>query len=59
MKENTKELVEFKEWIKTMDRDELERLLCDALWKGTLDETEIYRYFLVRMSTPEPTNAEG
>lgn len=51
MDERTKKLVRFQEWVeRQVDSDastqfELVCDLCDALWKGSLDDTQLYRRF--------------
>lgn len=43
--QKTKDLASFVDWIKTVSRSELERYLADALWKGSLDDSELKRCF--------------
>ena len=45
--EKTVDLERFQKWLPTVPRNDLERLLVDALWKGHLDDTEIRRFFLI------------
>ena len=37
----------FKEWLPTVAIHELRNWLMDAFYKGQLDQTELYRFFLL------------
>ena len=44
---NTIELNPFGEWLQTISPRRLHMLLQDALWKNQIQETELYRMFLL------------
>jgi len=41
------ELRDFIVWLETVDAEELKRWLADGCWKGQLQETELFRNFLL------------
>jgi len=62
--EHSESLQEFIAWLKTIERDELEKWIVDAFWKDHLKESEILRFFLlsqagVDMRTVKKGNKNG
>lgn len=47
--DKNQKFAEFVEWIKTIQRDELERWIIDAYWHDQLKDTEINRFFELKL----------
>jgi len=45
------QLKRFIEWIKTIERDELERWLTDAFWKEQLEGSDLLRNFKLHLKS--------